>query len=173
MERGKEGLREEKGEMTKTKGHTRTCMETQHSRRFLKYSPTQRRSEWGHQIAGKVEPQLDQRKHLGGAVGGETIISVHCIASDHDTGPSYHAALREAVDISLHDVQVLLDVHEVLGCLVDAGRARVLDATNQPHGLTHGVPRAQNPLEVTGFCFWFPVIHFKWLHFSKFNTSDH
>lgn len=78
MERGKEELREEKGEMTKTKGHTRSCMETQHSRRFLKYSPTQRRSEWGHQITGEVEPQLDQRKHLGGAMGGETIISVHC-----------------------------------------------------------------------------------------------
>lgn len=71
MERGKEGLREEKGEMAKTKGHTRTCMESQHSRRFLKYSPTQRRSEWGHQIAGEVEPQLDQRKHLGGAEGGK------------------------------------------------------------------------------------------------------
>lgn len=81
-------------------------------------------------------------------------------------GTRYHAALREAVDVSLDDVQVLLDVHEVLSRLVDTCRARVLDATDQPHGFTHGVPRAQNPFEITRGLFFVSSYTFQMVIFS-------
>lgn len=77
-------------------------------------------------------------------------------------GP-HHTALCQAVDVSLHDMQVLFDVHKVLSGLIDACRARVLDATDQPHRFTHGVPGTQKPFEITRVLFFVSVIHFKWL----------
>lgn len=86
-------------------------------------------------------------------------------------GP-HHAALCQAVDVSLHDMQVLFDVHKVLSGLIDACRARVLDATDQPHRFTHGVPGTQKPFEITRVLFFVSSYTFQMVTPFKLNTSD-